>query len=400
MMNRSHLLGLAIGVVVGSLATAILLRRSSLEPARPSTSAGRFPQVLEGAPEVPLAPETRVDLGAGIKSALDAHEDRRALALLRALVSAKPRDGKALSAILVEILGKSAENSFFRRHFESVFDDADVFPLLRLALEEAQLTASVRKLLIRTLSESGHPEAAAYLIERIRRGKDPQELADLIEVLKSGPALQEELKSLLLDPSRPREARIAAVNRLAQGRTPESQALLTQALSAEQDPAVLLAMVGQGVGWGTPALRDALLGLFQDFSNSAKNRQQALDYLSTLQDPKLESLIAQTARSDPDPEIRQQASIELLHLLPPVAGMFIQQIVPNSQAQSLGLRRGDIVLEYNGQAHTSLNSLADAVGHTLPQDQVPLRVYRDGQIMNLMVRGGRIGISADFVTPK
>jgi hypothetical protein len=347
-----------------------------------------------------MDPEVAVDLRAKILAALDASNDRQALALLRSLLAGQKHDPASLAPFLAEILAKSGEKSFFRRHFESVFDEGTLFPLLRRILEQPGLSASVRKVLLRMLSDCGIAEAEAYLFERLRATANPQELADLIEIAKPVPGFQDELTRLFLDPSRPREARVAALERLARGRTAEVEKVLSQALATEQDSAVLLAMACAGVGWGTPALKDALKGLFHDYSRESKDRREALDLLVASQDPGFEGLVSKAAASDPDPDVRAQAAVELLHLQPPVAGMFIQQIVPDSQAQALGLRRGDIILQYNGQPYASLNALADAVRQISSQDQVPLRVYRQGQVLDLYVRGGRIGITADYVTPR
>src|ERR1041384_971974 len=154
-MNRFHFVGLALGAVLGSLATAVFLRRAVLEPV---ASPGSITRPAEGAPSSrDNSPEKEgsSELRARIVAALEAHDERQALALLRSLLIGRQVDSPGLAAFLAEILGKTGENSFFRRHFESVFDEAEFLPVLRRTLEQAGISAAVRKMLLRKLSESG-----------------------------------------------------------------------------------------------------------------------------------------------------------------------------------------------------------------------------------------------------
>ncbi len=54
-------------------------------------------------------------------------------------------------------------------------------------------------------------------------------------------------------------------------------------------------------------------------------------------------------------------------------------ITPGSPAETIGLRQGDIVLEFDGQRITTDNSLADIIRKYNPGDKIILKVLREGE---------------------
>jgi S1-C subfamily serine protease len=62
------------------------------------------------------------------------------------------------------------------------------------------------------------------------------------------------------------------------------------------------------------------------------------------------------------------------------AGAFIQQVAPNSAAEVAGLRRGDVVVEVDGEPITSGTDLVGAVGARFPGDEVTITYVREGEI--------------------
>ena len=54
-------------------------------------------------------------------------------------------------------------------------------------------------------------------------------------------------------------------------------------------------------------------------------------------------------------------------------------ITPGSPAETIGLRQGDIVLEFDGQRITTDNSLADIIKKYSPGDKIILKVLREGE---------------------
>ena len=63
-------------------------------------------------------------------------------------------------------------------------------------------------------------------------------------------------------------------------------------------------------------------------------------------------------------------------------------IEPNSPAEKAGLKEGDIILEFDGQVLDSTNSLAKVIVEYSPDDEVELKVLRDGSQLIINVKLG------------
>jgi S1-C subfamily serine protease len=76
--------------------------------------------------------------------------------------------------------------------------------------------------------------------------------------------------------------------------------------------------------------------------------------------------------------------------LPEVEGVLVMQILPNAPAASSGLRRGDVIVEFNGQKVTDARQLQELVEQTNVGDLVKLKIYRGNQSLSLSVRTGEL----------
>ncbi len=65
-----------------------------------------------------------------------------------------------------------------------------------------------------------------------------------------------------------------------------------------------------------------------------------------------------------------------------------QAVIPGSPAAAVGLKRDDIILEFNGEKITQSNSLAKIIQKYKPGDPVVLKVWRDGSIITVNVTLG------------
>jgi len=74
----------------------------------------------------------------------------------------------------------------------------------------------------------------------------------------------------------------------------------------------------------------------------------------------------------------------------------ILNISENSQAQRIGLQRGDIVLEYNKDIILNPGMLVHLSSQTKPIDDVSMVIRRQGKELNLSLKGGRIGIEIEM----
>jgi len=99
-------------------------------------------------------------------------------------------------------------------------------------------------------------------------------------------------------------------------------------------------------------------------------------------------------------------------------GALINEVVKDSPAESAGLERGDIILEYDGQPVDELNDLPRLVAATTVGTTVKVTIYRDGKERMVKVKigkldegdktlaaddkegGGALGITTANITPE
>lgn len=70
----------------------------------------------------------------------------------------------------------------------------------------------------------------------------------------------------------------------------------------------------------------------------------------------------------------------------------IQSVVEFSQAESLNLIAGDIIIEYDGVRITSAEQLVEEVGEKAENGQIEMLVIREKNPMRLILAGGIIGV--------
>ena len=71
-------------------------------------------------------------------------------------------------------------------------------------------------------------------------------------------------------------------------------------------------------------------------------------------------------------------------------GAFIAEVVPKSPADEAGLKKGDLVIEYQGQPIEDAAALQRRVGNTPVGDEAALTVSRDGKAIDLSVTIGSL----------
>jgi serine protease Do len=60
-------------------------------------------------------------------------------------------------------------------------------------------------------------------------------------------------------------------------------------------------------------------------------------------------------------------------------GAIVVEVVPDSPAERAGLRRDDVIIEFNGQRVTDRDQLSNVVGLTAPGTKVSFKILRDGK---------------------
>ncbi|MBI2921322.1 MAG: PDZ domain-containing protein [Planctomycetes bacterium] len=105
------------------------------------------------------------------------------------------------------------------------------------------------------------------------------------------------------------------------------------------------------------------------------------------------------ARSDNE-SLRNEAELALIAVHPPAAGLLVTYTAPNSQAETAGMKRGDIIVSYNGQAVKDLEALREEMNRTGGDSLVTVMVNRKGEMIPLTIKGSKIGINGKAVAPK
>ena len=86
------------------------------------------------------------------------------------------------------------------------------------------------------------------------------------------------------------------------------------------------------------------------------------------------------------------------HPPPPSSGLAVQSVEPNGNADLAGVRPGDVLLTYDGR---HLNSLADLTLRPAdsPEKRVKVTLWRDGDVRDLELATGPLGVQLDDVQP-
>ena len=70
----------------------------------------------------------------------------------------------------------------------------------------------------------------------------------------------------------------------------------------------------------------------------------------------------------------------------------VVEILPGSQAQARGFKKGDTIAAYNGRPVDRPGRLAELVQEAQGQDRILVRILREGRILELEVQGGSLGL--------
>jgi len=70
----------------------------------------------------------------------------------------------------------------------------------------------------------------------------------------------------------------------------------------------------------------------------------------------------------------------------------LTHVYPDTQAARIGLQAGDLVIEYNGNPVENYAAFTREIRRTNANEDVTMRVERNGVSMSFQLRGGRLGI--------
>ena len=144
----------------------------------------------------------------------------------------------------------------------------------------------------------------------------------------------------------------------------------------------LLNQDGEVIGINTAIRADAMGIGFAIPINKAKEIKDQLVRGESIAHPYLG---VQIATLTPDLARRNNEDPNAGFLLPEVDGVLVIRVIPNTPAAEAGLRRGDIVLEIDGQAVTSADSLQQKVEGSKVGQSLRLKVQRGDQTEQLRI---------------
>lgn len=84
--------------------------------------------------------------------------------------------------------------------------------------------------------------------------------------------------------------------------------------------------------------------------------------------------------------------------VPDANGVLVNKVLPGSPAEKAGLKRGDVIRSFDGQAVKDQNALLQIVAKTPPKKKVRLTVYRDGREAELALVTGEMPSNPDAET--
>lgn len=90
--------------------------------------------------------------------------------------------------------------------------------------------------------------------------------------------------------------------------------------------------------------------------------------------------IAQQSNSDPNSPI----------IIPEVDGVLVIRVLPNTPAESAGIRRGDVIIDVDGTAITSANQLQSVVENSGLNQSLKFKIIRGDQQLTLDVRTAQL----------
>lgn len=144
----------------------------------------------------------------------------------------------------------------------------------------------------------------------------------------------------------------------------------------------LLNQNGEVIGINTAIRADAMGIGFAIPINKAKEIKDQLVAGESIAHPYLG---VQIATLTPDIARRNNEDPNAGVLLPEVAGVLVIRVVPNTPAADAGLRRGDVVLEIDGEAIASADVLQRRVEESTVGQTLQLKVKRGDQLQQLQV---------------
>jgi S1-C subfamily serine protease len=138
----------------------------------------------------------------------------------------------------------------------------------------------------------------------------------------------------------------------------------------------LLNAKGQVIGINTAIRADAMGIGFAIPINKAKTISTQLARGEKVSHPYLG---VQMVTLTPEIAAENNQDPNALFQIPEINGVLVVKVLPNTAASIAGMRRGDAILEVNGEIIRDANQLQDVMENSLVSKQIQVRILRDGK---------------------
>lgn len=176
--------------------------------------------------------------------------------------------------------------------------------------------------------------------------------------------------------------------------------IFLDALKHEKSADVLNAIAQNLDEAAKAGMEGELASLVPGYADNPRMLASLLDSLVKIGSPDAIASLDAFTRSTND-ALRAEAEVAMIAVKPPAEGILITLTVPNSQAENVGIKRGDIITSYNGQTVVDFDALREQMKSVPAGQVVTITVNRKGEIIPLQIKGGaKIGIDGKDVKPK
>jgi predicted metalloprotease with PDZ domain len=174
--------------------------------------------------------------------------------------------------------------------------------------------------------------------------------------------------------------------------------IFLDAMAKEKDPAVAQALAGYLSRMAKPEMVDEMKAAIAQNEKRSQTFQPLVQALVDLHTPESGAALRDLQLSA-SPALAASLELAIVEHSPPAPGVMITSTQPKSQAQKVGLQKGDILMSYDGMEIKSLDQLRKAVQAKPDKEVVPLMVNRGGTLVPVQITGDWIGIDGKYVKP-
>ncbi|MCE9584967.1 MAG: PDZ domain-containing protein [Planctomycetes bacterium] len=378
-----------VAFILGCVAGVMVEKRRAVASAAPVVAGAPVPSGSPATPE-DTARYEEAEKRATAASA-DLAKAKATIAKLElALGKAPPKDGETKVALTPEEAKAKLEE--LRARIPDLVAKKDGKALVKLMQDLA------------ALGEVGYMaaiEVSGIIAQDVEGGKNELGLSrNEFYMSFSGPMIPVQVWAMQKGDEIPAGFRAGAAWGLAWRPEVEPGKLFLDTLKTEKSKDVIAAIAQNLEQVSKEGMEADLAALVPQFADNSKMLGSLVDSLIKIGSPEALASVESLLHS-PNDAIRTEAEIGMIAIRPPAQGIMITMTVPNSQAENVGIKRGDIITSYNGTTVADFEALQEQMQSASPGAVVTITVNRKGELIPLQIKAGaKIGIIPKDVKPK